>query len=1859
MNNKQSNGFKRSKSNGFFVNSFVARTKPAFPPNEPHHRQNTRKKVGGYMKVDENTPRTEPSESNGSPKKPPKSIMGKKPKKEPEIKSGTLYTQLAHPIPENFRTKLLELKEHAWDSLDRDNEQIVKFREEFRTEMQDVFSSGWVQESSEIFNISVLNDKLIMVALGHPNSIEKIVFLEFSEFSKTTNFKIKKTFNFVDKAALENRERYELYKTKKINTKRTFPNKPIQLIKEIFVTPGLNFMFFFGEEHLCFTHLKGEAAKPSGVVQMDVPRRNTPFRWRDAEIKYWDENQTLLLVNCYQKDESHPIFIRNQKSQGSMFDVKLGFKDFAIAHFEGGDKRRTTKVINIYTNDEHKTLTVFSIFECFPELKQAFKGYTSDGVWNPEFARLSSKTHGSLLIMYNAMTSLLCFLTESGEKYHADKYFSVANLGFRIRKMIDLKNVGLTDHSNGSNFIMIPDKRAMDRRKQLYLITIFSNKTSSFAMKCELDLIEVDCEGLAAKKLYSRAIMVPQSVISLPKYQDYRVCCPSRDSLVIVDCYADLLHELKFVDNFKEIDHSEYKFRKLTGNIDIFFDVRFTPDARSVVYLNSFNSIQTRSLIKITNKSKEKIYQRIVPLSKLDQFRSLQGEYYANIDTQSLTNEAMSLLGKKTQNGGRAQNYRVEENNVDLQMKFTQNSQNVFIFKAFVTGSTTHDYKEIYSIDVVNLKDFKYPRRRSVEFKRFNHSKSLFFDVTDSENFSIGNENFFGVDLYKDWKVLKRTNEKLKFHVSEDGRLIFMTGMVNHKELDIVVIWKEGVRTHEKIEYEMLNYYVKLRGRIIDFKSFAFGRTLVVSTYKRGDSSLNIYHLKEVRRTSQMYFDFDEFSISHGLKKFDSISFDFDQKFTILAVLAYKKRNSILTVWKEVTEEVPRDSGEEDDFEVETKFVKIQSINLKEKIKKRDKVKMLKDGKYLFVGDKFFLRVYEEGSSGDFQYFMSSKALKIGIVLDIFNLKNENLLVIKSLNSLSESQEIGQGGDYYNDDNLPKPQGELLMTLYKLDNLSMIKLIVLARRDIYSHSESATHHFEISKYNGFFGQIDFYPLETDNKSRHSLSSVDLDQGSLVEVQGHKQNDLRPNEIDFSRPFLKITQLLKFNYFDVNHEFTQIFSLDTSPDKKYLVSRDYLEDIINKGHKMLLIHFNYEYYEPKSRRHDENRSDFKHQNSMRNKVFVYFFNFLYEFHAKMNIPYLAVVNRSDTLLKKFLDYFGYFPGLYPEGLDPIQAAFDVGDPKTTEVVTNYLKKNKSAMSLFMDYDKLAEAINSNNREMQRLAVNYYMPTKNKGSNSLSLTKSIKYYPLGNKKKIVYESELEMMNKVIHSKLSEQVDQAGRNKEPSVPVDIYITRSKFSTDIAHKSCFEMISAFNNLPKELLEGNIRYVIDHIWDENLFKRVIWFVFIQSASFVVYCTHIVFVRHRLGLMIASVSLAVLNLAFEIISIFSNYRSYFNYFTNFIDLWVYTSAAVLSALVYSKTLPCNNSDDPCKWYDAQTTNKFWNFYINLSIITLGFRALAGLRIYDIMRYITSMVNKVFYDIRGIVGIFFFIVGVFMIAGYNVPSGFEGEARDPVMPKSSEVGLRRLFLEFDYNYRAWFWYTDDPTEFNASQYLIFFSSGVFISIIMANLVIGMIGTTFGRVEDKKHLYDTLQILDIMNEYGTILSVLNSKDSISDSERARMKHLCLIVRKQEEEVDKEEMMIKELRSHVDDRLEEYHRKNMSMLKSIRLSGGSSLRGPGLNGNAGGATNRRAGRQKKGSGEIYESELYEDDMRALNTGGKTGFLRSLFGTGKKRELTVGEYNRKRQMQEDINDNSSASIDTVLDDSSYHSDQASVGFT
>ena len=344
---------------------------------------------------------------------------------------------------------------------------------------------------------------------------------------------------------------------------------------------------------------------------------------------------------------------------------------------------------------------------------------------------------------------------------------------------------------------------------------------------------------------------------------------------------------------------------------------------------------------------------------------------------------------------------------------------------------------------------------------------------------------------------------------------------------------------------------------------------------------------------------------------------------------------------------------------------------------------------------------------------------------------------------------------------------------------------------------------------------------------------------------------------------------------------------------------------------------------------------------------------------------------------------------------------------------------------------------------------------------------------------------LMNQAENKKILAILTEAAKNKKLTDPVKFKSMRVKINPCILHESCLQFIRSMMMISEEHLTGDLHHVIYQIWEVNRFTIVLPFIILEWLTMLSFFLQIVWHNDSLILTLLVIVISVFQLFTDFLGALKDIGFDFSQTYNYMDLLQYISMPILSGLVHFTDI-----------VDRSETRM--NLYINLIILIAGFRGITGLKIIGSMRYLIAMIIQVFVDMTGLAVITILSIIIFSIIGINHLS----------IENQDYEGWLQFRAQLNYYYNTMFGnWTEEADEFDTNRFLIYISSGVFFAFIMANLVIGMISQTFENFEETKELVDIQQILDILVEYGFVLSYFRP-NRITERDRKGMGYIWLI-------------------------------------------------------------------------------------------------------------------------------------------------------
>ena len=531
------------------------------------------------------------------------------------------------------------------------------------------------------------------------------------------------------------------------------------------------------------------------------------------------------------------------------------------------------------------------------------------------------------------------------------------------------------------------------------------------------------------------------------------------------------------------------------------------------------------------------------------------------------------------------------------------------------------------------------------------------------------------------------------------------------------------------------------------------------------------------------------------------------------------------------------------------------------------------------------------------------------------------------------------------------------------------------------------------------------------------------------------------------------------------------------------------------------------------------------------------NDTYSVHHKHNVMYMIIAAKNEGTLKTFLQDYGYRPFFYKNQVEPMMAAFETGHFQTLDVISDYLGKeeNQHLLSTFYDHLKFCTVMKTSHPKLQKLMMDnmFLDPASTEDETQQMLSSKIDQFPLGGDDACLLRCFSSTLDKVTKQEILEMLSEGVRKNSQFSQVKILTTKIKFSFNIKHSSCKNILEVAESMQDEDISGDFKYIIKYIWLQNRWNWVFFFLCLEALCLAAFNVFLILFPDQLFALCLSVLFCLVQCVIELMGALKQ-EEYFNEKENYIDILLYPTMMIVSILVYTGHFDLSLAP--------------LNFLASALILLSGLRGINLLALFDETRYLNAMILTVFIDILGFTGVTVLFITVFVLSGLNMyrqipDKTFSGINWNGILDSRSQI-------TYYYNVMFGNWEDNEDVDgWNMYRYILYLISSFFLSFIMANLVIAMISKTFDVFEEDKELYDTKAIIKLLLEHSNILSYFEKKwkQEISMEDRRAMRHLCIIKKLQDEEKETEEV-INEALEPVKNDVEEMGKKVENLVKKV---------------------------------------------------------------------------------------------------------------
>ena len=155
--------------------------------------------------------------------------------------------------------------------------------------------------------------------------------------------------------------------------------------------------------------------------------------------------------------------------------------------------------------------------------------------------------------------------------------------------------------------------------------------------------------------------------------------------------------------------------------------------------------------------------------------------------------------------------------------------------------------------------------------------------------------------------------------------------------------------------------------------------------------------------------------------------------------------------------------------------------------------------------------------------------------------------------------------------------------------------------------------------------------------------------------------------------------------------------------------------------------------------------------------------------------------------------------------------------------------------------------------------------------------------------------------------------------------------------------------------------------------------------------------------------------------------------------------------------------------------ELWNALSTAYLSLLFFRGVTQLRAIDSMRYLIAMLQRVFIDM-----IPFFTVLAAAIVSLAIVELQLGKAEGQFDGDLLEL-FQAVNRVYDIGYGNW----DGTGELRVFRYISFFFSSILFPLVMFNLLIAIISSTYEEFENGKELKDLQELFEMLGDMGAVV------------------------------------------------------------------------------------------------------------------------------------------------------------------------------
>ena len=453
--------------------------------------------------------------------------------------------------------------------------------------------------------------------------------------------------------------------------------------------------------------------------------------------------------------------------------------------------------------------------------------------------------------------------------------------------------------------------------------------------------------------------------------------------------------------------------------------------------------------------------------------------------------------------------------------------------------------------------------------------------------------------------------------------------------------------------------------------------------------------------------------------------------------------------------------------------------------------------------------------------------------------------------------------------------------------------------------------------------------------------------------------------------------------------------------------------------------------------------------------------LHKLHHGVNPLYWFCLFESPALLRKALDKWGYEQWVYDqsEAFDPFLYSMRTENQELKEVWARYFleEANEARLSL-STREHLKLTLGSSSPLVQELGL-----SKFKGKSSVNLdVEPIQLSAFDKTRAYPHDQSLNFfVDKKTKIKLKEDM------KEDEEGVNVLHESTKFALSKNISKIYWFVEIVSGMAPQN-KVKLRPLILAMYDRYLIYFYLYAIENFIGQILLFLT-IAFQYYTWYTLIPFYIIYTVMLIFELVDISNKGLSYFQSIFNLFDVILYPAGMALTTHVV------------IEGYEF-LEDELNNFFVVILLYLALLRGVSMLRVVSSTRYLILMILKAYIDMTPfLVVLFVFVLGTgsiyILINETNKKDGQDQSFTVKALVRASDV-------MYNWGHGNW----DSTDTMNDLTFSWYIHTGVFIGLVMFNLLIAIINGTYTEFEDNRELIDLEDILEMISEMSAFTHFL---------------------------------------------------------------------------------------------------------------------------------------------------------------------------